>query len=60
MGDDDVTWIRIVSWHAVRTPTRVPRRYVTRCGRSADGTTFDQRPDGKSCETCLRIVTKGL
>jgi hypothetical protein len=53
----DVTWVRIRSWHVVKTPTRVPNRYVTRCGRSAFGPDLDERPGNEAtCETCLRLA----
>lgn len=52
-------WVRIVSWHAVLTPTRVPETYRTRCGRTVrNAETSDDLPAGKSCETCLRIVAR--
>lgn len=47
-------WIRIRSWHAVLTATRVPDRYVTFCGKRATGQLRETRPGGKSCESCLR------
>ena len=53
----DVTWVKIKSWHVVRTPTRAPDRYRTMCGLNADGPQLDDRPGGeKTCETCLRLV----
>lgn len=58
---DDPVWVKIVAWHAVKTPTRMPSTYVTRCGRTATGPTLDIRPGREaSCETCLRLLTKGL
>lgn len=47
-------WVQIRSWHQVLTPTRVPDRYVTLCGRRALGPTVPGMPAGKSCEVCLR------
>jgi hypothetical protein len=54
----DIVWVRIRSMHAILTPTRVPDRYVTLCGRTASGDTNDDLGAGKSCETCLRIVAR--
>jgi len=51
-------YIRIRSWHIVRTWTRVPGRAITLCGRSASGATTDSFGDDASCETCLRIAAK--
>ncbi len=53
-----MTWVLIRSWHAVATPTRVPGRSRTLCGRNAFGTPVDELPAGKSCESCLRIVAR--
>lgn len=55
----DYAWIKIVSWHAVETPTRVMRTYRTVCNRRASGETVDSIPGAeKSCESCLRKITK--
>jgi hypothetical protein len=52
-------WVRIQSWHGVRTATRVPGVYVTLCGKRAHNEPVDLLPLGeKSCETCLRIYAK--
>jgi len=52
-------WVKIRSWHAVRTPTRAFDTYVTVCGKTAHGETLDVFPaDEKSCETCLRIQAR--
>jgi hypothetical protein len=51
-------YIRIRSWHIVRTWTRVPGRAITLCGRSASGPTAEGFGDDASCETCLRIAAK--
>jgi hypothetical protein len=56
--DVDVKWVQIRSYHAIRTWTRVPRQYITYCGRSASGREFDDLPAGKSCELCLRAVAR--
>lgn len=55
---ENIQWIQIRSWHAIRTATRVPGRFLTRCGKGAEGEVFDVRPAGKSCETCLRSVLR--
>lgn len=36
--------IRIRSWHLVLTPTRIPDRYRTLCGRNAFGPTVAEMP----------------
>ena len=51
-------YIKIVSWHVILTPTRVPNRYVTLCGRRATGHTSPVLPAEKSCETCLRLEAR--
>ena len=54
----NVTWVRIVSWHAVRLTRSIAPR--TRCGRTAaaDAPIRTVLPAEKSCETCLRIVAR--
>jgi hypothetical protein len=51
------TWVKISSWHILRTWTRVPNRGVTLCGRTA--TMIDEAlgppSDEKTCETCFRL-----
>jgi hypothetical protein len=54
----DREWVQIRSWHAVLTPTRVPNRYRTLCGRTAEGQAFHTLPVAKSCETCLRLIAR--
>lgn len=54
----DIEWVRIRSWHAVLTPTRLPSTYKTLCGRRGSGDTVTGLPAGKSCESCLRIVAR--
>lgn len=44
------------SWHIVATYTRVPGRMIARCGRTLLGEPLDDRPAGKTCETCLRLT----
>ena len=52
-------YIKIRSWHVVRTFTRVPGRAITLCGKQAQGQTSTGLPMAeKSCETCLRIRAK--
>jgi hypothetical protein len=49
-------WIKIRSWHIIKTATRVPGRYVTLCGKSAYGQAQPDFLEGdKTCESCLRI-----
>lgn len=53
------TYVRIVSWHIVKTPTR--DAYVTLCGKRAEGTPRDEFPfDEKTCEVCLRLNSRLL
>ena len=54
-------FVRIRSWHVIRTWTRMPGRAITLCGRTSDGESSPDLPmDEKSCETCLRIrATRG-
>ena len=51
-------YIRIVSWHVIRTWTRVPGRALTYCGRTATGESADDFGDDRTCETCFRITAK--
>lgn len=54
-----MTWVRIVSWHAVLTPTRMFDTYRTVCGRRVTTTDVrDDLPAERSCEVCLRIVAR--
>ena len=47
----DYTWGLIVSWHIVEEEHR------TRCGRYANFREYsDTLPEGRSCESCLRLV----
>jgi hypothetical protein len=57
---DDVAWVRIRSWHIFRTYTRAGGG-VTVCGRRVGSMAEppdvrDERPEGKTCETCYRIA----
>ena len=61
-------YVRIRSWHVIKTWTRVPGRALTLCGRQVD--TLVETPHGgeghatapglplgdKSCESCLRLA----
>lgn len=50
-------YVRIRSWHIVRTWTRVPGRAITRCGRIAAGASSPFLPSNEpSCESCLRYA----
>jgi hypothetical protein len=54
-------WVQIISWHALRTWTRVPGRAITRCGRTVSDIEHalpDFPGDAKTCETCLRSLAK--
>lgn len=51
-------YIKIVSWHVIRTWTRVPRVALTLCGRRAEGEAAAGFGDEKSCESCLRIQAR--
>lgn len=48
-------FIRIRSWHIIRTPTRMPDTYVTLCGKRATGKPARDFSNEKTCETCMRI-----
>lgn len=52
-------WVRIVSWH-VLVPTRaLPFAAFTRCGRRVAAPEIRaDMPQGKSCETCLRLIAR--
>jgi hypothetical protein len=52
-------YIRIRSWHIIRTWTRVPNVAVTLCGRRASGEATEGFGDEKTCEVCLRLFAKG-
>lgn len=51
-------WIKIRSWHIIRTWSRVPNVAVTLCGKRASGPTADGFGNERSCETCLRLSAK--
>lgn len=60
---DSTEWVRIVSWHVLRTFTRAGGG-LTLCGRSAtqaqveETYTTDLPAQGKTCESCLRIAAR--
>ncbi len=56
----NVTWVRILSWHAASGLVSRGAKIHTRCGRwaAANSDMLEELPAGKSCETCLRIVAK--
>jgi len=54
MSGDGTLWVRIVSWHVLHGIAR------TRCGRMATASEAinDLPANAKSCETCLRLITR--
>jgi hypothetical protein len=50
-------WIRIRSLHLTSGVTSRGNMVRTLCGRwaAADAPQFEVRPEGRTCETCLRI-----
>lgn len=50
-------FVKVASWHVVKTPTRAFNTYRTLCGLTVE--TLDIRPEldlsERSCETCLRL-----
>lgn len=54
-----MTWVRIISWHAVKLASDRVGRTWTLCGRRVEHADIvDVLPAGKSCETCLRIIAR--
>lgn len=52
----NIMWFVIVSSHATVNSAK-----TSLCGRAVRGEVTDERPSGiKSCETCLRSVTRLL
>jgi hypothetical protein len=52
-------YVKVRSWHILRTYTRVPEMAVTLCGRLVRATeTRAELPAERSCESCLRIATR--
>lgn len=54
----NIFWYQIRSWHAA-TPTRALTS-KTFCGRMVpvNAQWATERPSGKSCESCLRIIAR--
>jgi hypothetical protein len=54
----DIRWVLLKSWHALRPHDH--SEPTTYCGRPLVGTeqVSDALPSGKSCEVCLRIVSR--
>jgi hypothetical protein len=52
-------YVKIRSWHIIRTFTRVPGGAITLCGKRTQGAPMSQVLPlvDKSCETCLRLDT---
>lgn len=53
----NIRWVKIRSWHAVKGE-RILKVWRTRCGRIAMNDPVNELPEGKSCESCLRIVAR--
>lgn len=56
---DNVHWAKTresdsVSWHIVQTRTRNGAA-LSRCGRIVTTVPVDNRTEGKTCESCLRL-----
>lgn len=52
-------WIKISSWHIVRSSTNVEGSYLTLCGKAAWGSPQPgYLADEKTCESCLRVQAK--
>ena len=51
-------YVRIRSWHIIRTWTRVPNVALTLCGKRANGPSSDDFGEEKTCESCLRLRAK--
>ena len=60
---DSTEWVRIVSWHVLRTYTRTGGS-ITNCGRgvtqarTVETYSTDLPAKGRTCETCLRIQAR--
>jgi hypothetical protein len=55
MNETDATWVRIISWHIRSGVVSRGGMIKALCGRWADphAPQADERPQGKTCETCL-------
>lgn len=52
-------YVKIRSWHIVRTPTRAFDTYITLCNRTVTTTeTANDFGDERTCETCFRKNAK--
>lgn len=53
----DTRWVKVESWHAIEE--EIAGEALTLCGlRVGMETARDTLPAEKSCETCLRILTR--
>ena len=50
-------FVKIRAWHTVKGE-RILNVWRTYCGRYALGDPVNVLPGGRSCEACLRIVTR--
>lgn len=66
MTDTDRRYVRRrpgLSWHVVRTHTRLEDGWIALCGKRIimdDAAALDTLPGAKSCESCLRIFVRGV
>ncbi len=51
-------YVKLRSYHIIRTWTRVPGGFITLCGRRGSGHSALDFENEKTCETCLRIAAK--
>lgn len=52
-------YVRIRSYHIIRTWTRVPGGFITLCGRRGQSNEWvADFGNEKTCESCLRIARK--
>lgn len=53
----DVRWVKLRSWHiSAGFKARGDGAWKLVCGRYAVGDEVDERGEGKTCESCLRIA----
>lgn len=50
-----MTYVKVRSWHVLKTWSRMPGVGVTLCGRRTGQETRDTLPAEATCESCLRI-----
>jgi hypothetical protein len=49
-------WVKVASWHRIRSTIRLPNTYETFCGLTATGEPRDTFVSyEKTCETCMRL-----